>query len=226
MSLRGVLSRVFGRGAPEPSTGAPSEAEAVYGAGPIKSPGREVAPRKPRRRPPRWTPEEDAKILAVEIVPVASRTKLAGESPLQRLARELGRTERAVISRRQRLTDKRAAAELERKAAERAERDRAIVATLRAGASLKEAGRRFGISPQAVTRIAHRDAPDLNLDAKGRGFERRELRRRIARDMAPRVLDAALSGEGFTLSRSEVAGLVSGIKRGLRRERKALSEGA
>ena len=80
---------------------------------------------------------------------VVSRTKLAGESPLQRLARELGRTKRAVLSRRQRLTDKRAAAEL----------DRAIVAAVEAGVSLKEARRRAGVSPQMVKRIVDRDAP-------------------------------------------------------------------
>ena len=77
-----------------------------------------------------------------------------------------------------------------------------------------------------MTRIAYRAAPDLNLDAKDCGRERRVLRQRIARDVAPRVLDAAVAGEGITLTRSEVAGLVSGIKRGLRRVRGSLSEGA
>ena len=153
---------------------------------------------------------------------MASRTKLAGESPLQRLARELGRTEQAVLSRRQRLAE----APKRRKAAERErarldERDRAILAAIKAGASFKDAARQAGISAQAAHRMVKRKAPELTTGAKDRGEDRRIMKARIARELAPRLLDAALAGEGVTLKPAEVADLVSGLKRDLHRERES-----
>lgn len=55
-----------------------------------------------------------------------------------------------------------------------------------------------------VRRIIHREAPDLHLRAHERGYARRVLRQRIARDVAPRVLDAALAGEGINLTPAAV----------------------
>ena len=88
-------------------------------------------------------------------------------------------------------------------------RDREIIAMLEGGASLKEAARRAGISPQAVCCMVQRKAPHLNLRAKERGYERRSARARIARELAPRVLDAAAAGEGLTLEPAEVAALAA-----------------
>ena len=89
-----------------------------------------------------WTAAEDAALLAAEVVPVADRTRCEGESDLQRLARELGRSEAAIASRRYKLMQRpevREATERERKAAERVRRDRAIVAAVKAGATFHEA---------------------------------------------------------------------------------------
>ena len=147
-------------------------------------------------------------MLAIPIVPVGLRTKTKGETPIQRLARELGRSEQSARSRRSELNKRpdRAAAR-EAAAREQDERDRAIVAVVAAGASLKEAGRRYGISPQAVNRLVRRRAPELNLRAKERGLDRRLLKGRIARDLAPRILDAAAVGDGLTLTAAEVSAL-------------------
>ena len=124
--------------------------------------------------------------------------------------------ERAGIARRRRLIrhpETRKATERERERIERDERNRAIIATVEVGATLKEAGRRVEISPQSVKRIVDRKAPHQNLGAKARGFGRRTLRAWIARERAPRILDAAIAGDGFTMAPGEVAGLVSGIEK-------------
>ena len=147
-------------------------------------------------------------MLAVPLVPVGLRTKTEGETPIQRLARELGRSEQSVRSRRSELNKRpdRASAR-EAAAREQDERDRAIIAAVAGGASLKEPGRRYGISPQAVNRLARRRAPELNLRAKEHGLDRRVVKGRIARDLAPRILDAAAVGDGLTLTAAEVSAL-------------------
>ena len=165
-------------------------------AAPPTAPGAEPKPKgggPPRKRNRHdegkrraWTAEEDARVLAIPIVPVGLRTKTEGETPIQRLARELGRSEQAVRSRRSEL-NKRPECTGAREAAarEQDERDCAIVAAVAAGASLKEAGCRYGISPQAVSRLVRRRTPKLNLRAKERALDRRLVKGRIARDRPP-----------------------------------------
>ena len=223
MNIRSALARIISRQppalpAPEPAREDLSGRHYKPAPTPPAAPGSDPEPKAGGRRRRRnrhrggkrreWTPEQDARVLAIPIVPVGLRTKTKGETTIQRLARELGRTETAVRSRRSELNkrlDREAAREAARR--EQDERDRAIVAAVAAGASLKEAGRRYGISPQAVARLVERRAPDLNLRTTERGRNRRLVKGRIARDLAPRILDAAAVGDGLTLTAAEVSAL-------------------
>ena len=207
--VRGVLSRIFGRQSPAPSS-VPEASRAAPTPTPEPKGDAHKRELRPGRRPPAWTPAEDARILATELAPVAQRTKLKGETELQRLSRELGRSATAIHSRRARLAkrpDREAAAKREREA--RKGRDREIVAMVQSGASVKEAGHRAGVSTLFAFKVSRRDAPELNLRAKDRGYERRTARARIARELAPRVLDAARAGDGLTLAPAEVAALAA-----------------
>ena len=167
----------------------------------------------PKRTP--WTAEEDRLVLAARAMPVADRTLRGGESELQALARKLGRSPEAVTDRRSRLADPGLRDQLASERREREERDRKIIQLISHGASLGEAAGRSGVSKQVLSRMLKRKAPD-DLDrtlTRKRGYERRKRLNRIARELAPRVLDAAADGAGLTLTAAEVAALAGGEKK-------------
>ena len=160
----------------------------------------------------RWTAEEDRRILAAAPTPVKTRTS-GRETEIQVLARLLGRSEQAIRDRRVKLADPGVRAQLASAEAERAERDRNLIKMIQTGASIKEAAQRAGVSKTAICQMLKRKAPALDRSlSQRRGYERREARNRVARDLAPRVLDAAADDEGLVLSPRQVADLARGEK--------------
>ena len=187
--MRRILERLFGKTSPPPAEPA----------------------RKPRRSPKRadrWTREEDAAVMGAAPMSHAARWNGKGESEIQMLARKLGRSEQAIRDRRVRLADPGYRAQRALEQAERDERDRELIGMIERGASLDEAARRAGVSVQRICRMLKQKAPALDRSiSRQRGLERRSKLQRIAREIAPRVHDAALAGEGLTLTCDEVAQL-------------------
>ena len=125
------------------------------------------------------------------------------------LARTLGRSVLAIRNRRHRLVDP---GLCEQRAAERLERDRRdqeIFAMIERGATAREAADYAGISRVRIWKLLRSKAPHLDLtQSQKRGCERREVRNRIARQIAPALLNAAARGEGLILTAAEVVGVM------------------
>ena len=178
--MRSMLQRLFGRGKRSPVD--------------VSLPERECSTKRSR-----WTPEEDARVMAASPTALAERWS-GRESELQALARALGRSEQSVRDRRVRLADPGLRDQLASAEAERTERDRRVIEMIRRGASLREAAQRAGVSKTAICRMLKRKAPGLDRSmSRTRGYERRKQLNRVARQLAPRVLDASHAAEGLPL---------------------------
>ena len=164
-------------------------------------------------RPP-WTAVEDRKIMAASPSALGDRWRLVGETEMQRLSREIGRSAGAIRARRRKLGDPAAVRQkLDEARATRDARDRELIRMVSEGLSVSEAAQCHGISASAVCRVLRLKAPGLDRTAsRVRVFERQAQRTRIASAISQLMIEAAERGEGVTFSATAVADLVGAAK--------------
>ena len=165
---------------------------------PTPTPAPAPVAKRARARDRGWTAEEDRAVREAAAVPAGARMHY-GETPIQAVARQLGRSTRSVRSRRHRLAGPAHRENLARARSERDRRDQAVIEMIEGGASILEGAKFAGVTRARIWKMLRAKAPDLTP---------RQKRNRIARVVGARVLDAHARGVGLSFSASEIEGLL------------------